>query len=76
MEGGPLPLSEREWQVAELVAAGRTNRQIAAQLLLSGKTVETHLTRIFAKLGISSRTLLARMVEHERSQPLRDRRAS
>lgn len=75
-EGGPLPLSEREWQVAELVAAGRTNRQIAAQLLLSGKTVETHLTRIFAKLGISSRTLLARMVEHERSLPLRDRRAS
>lgn len=75
-EDEELPLSERERQVAELVAAGRTNRQIAAQLLLSGKTVETHLTRIFAKLGISSRTLLARMVEHERSLALRDRRAS
>jgi DNA-binding NarL/FixJ family response regulator len=65
-DGAPLPLSEREWQIAELVAAGRTNRQIASTLLLSGKTVETHLTRIFSKLGISSRTLLARAVERER----------
>ncbi len=75
-DDAPLPLSEREWQVAELVAAGRTNRQIAAQLLLSDKTIETHLTRIFARLGISSRTLLARMVERERARSSLYRRAA
>lgn len=75
-DDAPLPLSEREWQVAELVAAGRTNRQIAVQLLLSDKTIETHLTRIFARLGISSRTLLARMVERERTRSSQYRRAA
>lgn len=75
-DDAPLPLSEREWQVAELVAAGRTNRQIAVQLLLSDKTIETHLTRIFARLGISSRTLLARMVERERARSSFYRRAA
>jgi DNA-binding NarL/FixJ family response regulator len=65
---GALPsLSRREWQVAELVAAGRTNRQIASILLLSNKTVETHLTRIFGKLDISSRASLARIVERHRT---------
>ncbi|WP_353898404.1 AAA family ATPase [Micromonospora harpali] len=71
-----LPLSDREWQIAELVAAGRTNRQIAATLLLSAKTVETHLTRIFGKLGITSRALLARAVERERIRRPATRAAS
>jgi DNA-binding CsgD family transcriptional regulator len=48
-------LSARERQVADLVAIGRTNRQIAAQLHISVNTVETHLRRIFAKLEVSSR---------------------
>jgi DNA-binding NarL/FixJ family response regulator len=52
-------LSGREREIAELVATGRTNRQIAADLYLSQKTVENHLSRVCAKLGISSRAALA-----------------
>jgi DNA-binding NarL/FixJ family response regulator len=55
-------LSERERQVAELVAAGLTNGEIAAELHLSEKTVANHLTRIFTKLEISSRSALAAAV--------------
>ena len=52
-------LTPQEQAVARLVAMGRTNRQVADELLLSTKTVEVHLTRIYAKLGISSRSQLA-----------------
>ncbi|MEX5710996.1 helix-turn-helix transcriptional regulator [Parafrankia sp. FMc6] len=48
-------LSTRERQVAELVAAGQTNRQIAAALFVSEKTVESHLTKVLAKLGVPTR---------------------
>jgi DNA-binding CsgD family transcriptional regulator len=48
-------LSARESEVLRLVAAGHTNRQIAAVLTLSDKTVSRHLDNIFSKLGISSR---------------------
>jgi len=48
-------LTEREAQVLRLVAAGQTNREIAAVLVLSDKTVARHLANIFAKLGLSSR---------------------
>ncbi len=41
------------------MATGRTNREVASELLLSIKTVELHLTRIYAKLGVSSRSQLA-----------------
>jgi ATP/maltotriose-dependent transcriptional regulator MalT len=58
-DGGEVVLSEREREVAALVARGQTNRQIAAALYLSPKTVERHLTRIFVKLGVSSRTQVA-----------------
>ena len=47
-------------RVAELVAEGRTNREVAAALFLGERTVETHLTHIYAKLGVRSRTELAR----------------
>jgi DNA-binding NarL/FixJ family response regulator len=53
--GAASPLSSREREVAELAAAGRTNRQIAQRLVVSERTVENHLYRVFAKLGISSR---------------------
>ena len=42
-----------------LVADGLTNREVAASLVVSVKTVESHLARIFAKLGVRSRTELA-----------------
>jgi DNA-binding NarL/FixJ family response regulator len=51
----PGGLSEREAEVLRLVAAGKTNREIAADLVLSEKTVARHLENIFARLGVSSR---------------------
>ncbi|HEX6021663.1 MAG TPA: LuxR C-terminal-related transcriptional regulator, partial [Solirubrobacter sp.] len=55
-------LSGREREVAELVARGHSNREIAAELFLSEKTVEGHLTNVFAKLGVSSRAAVAAAV--------------
>jgi DNA-binding CsgD family transcriptional regulator len=53
--------------VAELVRARRTNAQIAAELFLSRKTVETHMTNIFKKLGASSRVEVAERLERARA---------
>jgi DNA-binding CsgD family transcriptional regulator len=55
-------LTASEQRVAELVAAGRTNKQVAAELYISPKTVEGHLSSIYAKLGVHSRLELARRV--------------
>jgi ATP/maltotriose-dependent transcriptional regulator MalT len=56
-------LTERELQVARLVVDRKTNPEIAAELFLSQKTVETHMRNIFRKLGVASRVELARAVE-------------
>jgi ATP/maltotriose-dependent transcriptional regulator MalT len=56
-------LTGRELQVAWLVVDRKTNPQIAAELFLSQKTVETHLRNIFHKVGVTTRTALARAVE-------------
>jgi DNA-binding NarL/FixJ family response regulator len=56
-------LTERELQVARLVVDRKTNPQIAAELYLSRKTVETHLRNMFHKLDVTSRVELARTVE-------------
>jgi DNA-binding NarL/FixJ family response regulator len=55
-------LTHAERRVAALVAVGKKNREVAAQLFTSVATVEAHLTRIYRKLGIRSRTELARLV--------------
>lgn len=52
-------LSPSELRVADLVAEGRTNREIASALFLGERTVASHLTHIYAKLGVRSRTELA-----------------
>ncbi len=52
-------LTTQERQVAEVVAAGASNKEAAAQLYLSPKTIEAHLSRIYRKLGVTSRTQLA-----------------
>jgi len=49
-------LTARELEVLCLVAAGRTNKAIAAELVLSERTIERHVSNIFAKLGVSSRS--------------------
>ena len=56
-------MTERELQLARLVVDRKTNPQIASELFLSQKTVETHLRNIFRKVGVSSRVDLARVVE-------------
>jgi DNA-binding NarL/FixJ family response regulator len=60
-------LSGRERQIAELVAEGRTNREIGAEVFLSVKTIEGHLTRIFGKLGVTSRAGVAEVVGRARA---------
>ncbi|HEX4090914.1 MAG TPA: helix-turn-helix transcriptional regulator [Trebonia sp.] len=56
--GGPEPLTAQELEVAELAAAGLSNKQIGARLYMSHRTVGAHLYRVFPKLGISTRAAL------------------
>lgn len=61
----PDGLTARQVEVLALVAMGKSNREIATELVISQKTVARHLENIFAKLGISSRTAAAAYaVEH------------
>jgi DNA-binding CsgD family transcriptional regulator len=55
-------LTPTEQRIAGLVAEGRSNKEVAAALFVTAKTVETNLSRIYAKLGIHSRTELARRI--------------
>ena len=63
----PEKLTPQELQVALQVAEGRTNRDVAAALFLSPKTVEFHLTRVYRKLNIHSRAELVRLFSSERA---------
>jgi DNA-binding CsgD family transcriptional regulator len=63
-------LTDSELAVVRLVAAGETNRQVAAQLFLSPNTIGSHLRRVFTKLGITSRVELVRLfVSHQEGGP-------
>ncbi len=68
-------LSESERRVADLVARGHSNKEIAQRLYMSHRTVGSHLYRIFPKLGLRSRVELARVVI-ERSVSATERVAS
>jgi DNA-binding CsgD family transcriptional regulator len=57
-------LTPQETQVALLVAGGATNRDAAASLFVTPKTIEFHLGRIYRKLGIRSRTQLSVRLSH------------
>ena len=59
-EGPPGDLTEREAEVLRLIALGHTNNEIAEQLYLSVRTVETHRAHIQQKLGLSTRAELVR----------------
>ena len=56
MRAPQASLSSREIQVLELVAAGRSNTDVAAEIFVSDTTVKSHLAHIFSKLGVNSRT--------------------
>ena len=73
VDGAPRPvqvpetgetLTSREVQVLRLIAAGASNRDIAEQLVISERTVKSHITHILGKLGVSSRTQAAALA-HE-----------
>jgi DNA-binding NarL/FixJ family response regulator len=61
-------LTKAERRVAEAVAAGRTNREVADHLFVSVKTVDFHLQAIYRKLGVRSRTELAVLMASDRRE--------
>jgi DNA-binding NarL/FixJ family response regulator len=57
-----LALTPHQLQIARLAVAGATNREVAEKLFLSTRTVDHHMRQIFARLGIRSRTDLAKLI--------------
>ncbi|MBV8749702.1 MAG: helix-turn-helix transcriptional regulator, partial [Candidatus Eremiobacteraeota bacterium] len=60
---GEATLTVREREIAELVAGGQATRAIADALVISERTVETHIASIYRKLGVSNRAALARLLD-------------
>ncbi|GDY28530.1 ATP-binding protein [Gandjariella thermophila] len=69
--GSGVPLTEREWQVARLIAQGRSNRQIAELLVVARRTAEAHVEHILSKLGFASRAQVAAWVAEVDQAPPR-----
>jgi predicted ATPase/DNA-binding CsgD family transcriptional regulator len=63
----PTPLTRREQQVADLIAGGMSNKEIAATLVIARRTAEGHVERILQKLGFSSRAQIATWVTERRN---------
>jgi non-specific serine/threonine protein kinase len=61
-------LTPREREVADLVAQGKSNKDVAAELVIARRTVDVHIAHIFAKLGFNSRTQIATWVAHQGSR--------
>jgi non-specific serine/threonine protein kinase len=61
-----LPLTRREHEITQLIATGLTNRQIAEQLVIAQRTVDTHVAHILAKLGCSNRAQVAALTSARR----------
>lgn len=85
MAGGPAAtpssaplatLTPQERIVARAVARGRSTREVANLLVVSPRTVESHLSRIYRKLGLSGRTALAAALGSERPEDLGERMQS
>ncbi|MGX6603522.1 helix-turn-helix domain-containing protein [Micromonosporaceae bacterium Da 78-11] len=57
-----MALTAQQERIARLVAEGATNREVAQELQLSPRTVDHHLRNVFTRLGVRSRTELARVI--------------
>jgi DNA-binding CsgD family transcriptional regulator len=66
---GWLSLTERELEIASLVADGLSNPEIASRVFIGRETVKTHLANIFTKLGVNRRSMLALEVAAHRDPP-------
>ena len=60
VERPPAALTAREWEIAQLVGQAMSNKEVANRLVLSERTVESHVRNILAKAGLRSRTELTR----------------
>ena len=68
LAANPLPLSTREREIANLVAAGLSNRDIADRLVVSTRTVEGHIYRACVKMGVSDREGLVMLIRQGQSR--------
>jgi non-specific serine/threonine protein kinase len=71
----PSPLTRRETEVAQLVAEGLSNAEIAQRLVISVRTAQGHVENILRKLGFTSRAMVASWVAHRRAQQQREQPA-